>query len=94
MKFQAPQKSRGIDQIGKAVTELDSTTQQNAALVQESSAASLSLEQQAEQLTQLVSVFKLSSETAKPKHAPAAARSKVSLRPATSTGNGADWESF
>ncbi|MDD7994901.1 HAMP domain-containing protein [Kosakonia radicincitans] len=88
------EQSRGIDQIGKAVTELDSTTQQNAALVQESSAASLSLEQQAEQLTQLVSVFKLSSETAKPKHAPAAARSKVSLRPATSTSNGADWESF
>ena len=88
------EQSRGIDQIGKAVTELDSTTQQNAALVQESSAASLSLEQQAEQLTQLVSVFKLGSETAKPKHAPAAARSKVSLRPATSTGNGADWESF
>jgi len=88
------EQSRGIDQIGKAVTELDSTTQQNAALVQESSAASLSLEQQAEQLTQLVSVFKLSSETAKPKHAPAAARSKVSLRPVTSTSNGADWESF
>lgn len=88
------EQSRGIDQIGKAVTELDSTTQQNAALVQESSAASLSLEQQAEQLTQLVSVFKLGSETAKPKHAPAAARSKVSLRPATSTSNGADWESF
>ncbi|SCC65315.1 methyl-accepting chemotaxis protein-2, aspartate sensor receptor [Kosakonia oryziphila] len=28
------EQSRGIDQIGKAVTELDSTTQQNAALVQ------------------------------------------------------------
>lgn len=88
------EQSRGIDQIGKAVTELDSTTQQNAALVQESSAASLSLEQQAEQLAQLVSVFKLNSETAKPKYAPAAARAKVSLRPAASTANGSDWESF
>jgi methyl-accepting chemotaxis protein-2 (aspartate sensor receptor) len=88
------EQSRGIDQIGKAVTELDSTTQQNAALVQESSAASLSLEQQAEQLAQLVSVFKLNSETAKPKYTPAPARGKASLRPATSTANGSDWESF
>ena len=88
------EQSRGIDQIGKAVTELDSTTQQNAALVQESSAASLSLEQQAEQLAQLVSVFKLNSETAKPKYTPAATRGNASLRPATSTANGSDWESF
>ncbi|SFE58674.1 methyl-accepting chemotaxis protein-2, aspartate sensor receptor [Phytobacter palmae] len=88
------EQSRGIDQIGKAVTELDSTTQQNAALVQESSAASLSLEQQAEQLAQLVSVFKLNSDTTKPKFAPEAARTRVSLRPAASTANGSDWESF
>lgn len=88
------EQSRGIDQIGKAVTELDSTTQQNAALVQESSAASSSLEQQAEELAQLVSVFKLSSETAKPKYKPGTSRSKVNLRAAASTANGADWESF
>lgn len=88
------EQSRGIDQIGKAVTELDSTTQQNAALVQESSAASLSLEQQAEQLTQLVSVFKLQSGTAKPKHTLAANHRKADLKPATSTGHSADWESF
>ncbi|VTP14673.1 Methyl-accepting chemotaxis protein III [Phytobacter ursingii] len=88
------EQSRGIDQIGKAVTELDSTTQQNAALVQESSAASSSLEQQAEELAQLVSVFKLNADTAKPKYTPATARGKASLRPAASTANGADWESF
>lgn len=44
------EQSRGIDQIGKAVTLLDSTTQQNAALVREPSAAASSLEQQADQL--------------------------------------------
>ncbi|PDO89790.1 MULTISPECIES: methyl-accepting chemotaxis protein [Kosakonia] len=88
------EQSRGIDQIGKAVTELDSTTQQNAALVQESSAASSSLEQQAEQLAQLVSVFKLRSDTVKPKKSVAAPHRKVDLKPATSTGHSADWESF
>lgn len=88
------EQSRGIDQIGKAVTELDSTTQQNAALVQQSSAASSSLEQQAEELAQLVSLFKLSSESDKPKYAPAKIHRNVSLRLATPTGNSADWESF
>ncbi|ANR77170.1 chemotaxis protein [Kosakonia sacchari] len=88
------EQSRGIDQIGKAVTELDSTTQQNAALVQESSAASSSLEQQAEQLAQLVSVFKLRSDTAKPKYTVTANHRKTELKPATSTGHSADWESF
>jgi methyl-accepting chemotaxis protein-2 (aspartate sensor receptor) len=86
------EQSRGIDQIGKA-SRNSIPPPSRTALVQESSAASLSLEQQAEQLAQLVSVFKLNSETAKPKYAPAAAR-KVSLRPATSTANGSDWESF
>ncbi|MGK9175214.1 methyl-accepting chemotaxis protein [Yokenella regensburgei] len=87
------EQSRGIDQIGKAVTELDSTTQQNAALVQESSAASLSLEQQAEQLSQLVSVFKIGTEPQKnkPKSALPVRRS---LRPAAVTSAGTDWESF
>lgn len=88
------EQSRGIDQIGKAVTELDSTTQQNAALVQESSAASLSLEQQAEQLAQLVSVFKLKDDTDKQRYKSSASRSNGKLRPAASTGNSADWESF
>jgi len=53
------EQSQGIEQIGKAVTEMDATTQQNAALVHESSAAAVSLEHQAESLSQLVSVFKL-----------------------------------
>lgn len=88
------EQSRGIDQIGKAVTELDSTTQQNAALVQESSAAAASLEQQAEQLAHLVSVFKLTSDSGKQKYQSAAKSAGVTLRPATSTSNGADWESF
>ncbi|MBD8167182.1 methyl-accepting chemotaxis protein [Erwinia persicina] len=52
---------QGIEQIGKAVTEMDSTTQQNATLVQESSAAAISLEQQAKKLSEMVAIFKTSA---------------------------------
>ena len=51
------EQSRGIDQIGVAVTEMDRVTQQNAALVEQSAAAAASLEEQASKLTQAVSVF-------------------------------------
>ncbi|EOE7082799.1 methyl-accepting chemotaxis protein [Enterobacter asburiae] len=53
------EQSRGIEQIGVAVTEMDSVTQQNAALVEQSAAAAASLEEQASRLTQAVSVFKI-----------------------------------
>lgn len=55
------EQSRGIGQIEQAVTEMDSVTQQNAALVQESAAASASLEEQVHYLTQSVSTFRLSA---------------------------------
>lgn len=53
------EQSQGIEQIGKAVTEMDSTTQQNATLVQKSSAAAISLEQQAKKLSDMVAIFKV-----------------------------------
>ena len=49
----------GIEQINQAVTEMDTVTQQNAALVEEAAAATGALEQQAAHLAQVVSVFKL-----------------------------------
>lgn len=85
------EQSRGIDQIGKAVTELDSTTQQNAALVQESSAAASSLEEQASQLSRLVSAFRLTKED-RVKYSDTAV-TKV-LRPVTVTAKNGSWESF
>ncbi|ELY3761654.1 HAMP domain-containing protein [Cronobacter universalis] len=83
------EQSRGIDQISKAVSELDSTTQQNAALVQESSAAAASLEQQAGELSQLISRFKLGDAIVK----------KPMAKPAVVTGTLAadgvgNWETF
>ena len=53
------EQSRGIDQIGVAVTEMDRVTQQNATLVEQSAAAAASLEEQASRLTQAVSVFNI-----------------------------------
>ncbi|MBV4366660.1 methyl-accepting chemotaxis protein [Erwinia sp. BNK-24-b] len=53
------EQSRGISQIEQAVTEMDSVTQQNSALVQESAAASASLEEQVHHLNHSVSTFRL-----------------------------------
>jgi methyl-accepting chemotaxis protein len=49
----------GIAQINQAVIEMDSVTQQNAALVEEAAAAAESLQRQARHMTEVVSVFRL-----------------------------------
>ena len=51
------EQSGGIQQVGQAVTQLDQMTQQNAALVEESTAASESLRDQSQRLSELVRVF-------------------------------------
>ena len=58
------EQSRGIDQVGLAVTEMDRVTQQNAALVQESASAAAALEEQASRLSQAVAVFRIRKEFA------------------------------
>jgi len=58
------EQSRGIDQVGQAVTEMDRVTQQNASLVEESAAAAAALEEQASRLSQAVSVFRIRKEFA------------------------------
>jgi len=52
------EQSRGIGEVTQAVTELDNTTQQNAALVEENSAASTSLKEQARVLKDVVGNFR------------------------------------
>jgi len=49
----------GIEQINEAITQMDTVTQQNAALVEEAAAASASMQEQAAKLSKLVSVFRL-----------------------------------
>ncbi|WP_280190483.1 methyl-accepting chemotaxis protein [Delftia sp. PS-11] len=53
------QQAQGIRQIGEAVNQLDQVTQQNAALVEESSAAAGSLRQQAATLAEVIGSFKI-----------------------------------
>ncbi|WP_321902734.1 methyl-accepting chemotaxis protein [Paraburkholderia tropica] len=54
----------GIEQVSQAVSQMDEVTQQNAALVEEASAAAQSLSTQAGALRELVSVFKVSGAAA------------------------------
>lgn len=49
----------GIGHINTAITQMDSVTQQNAALVEETASAALAMQEQAESLTGVVSTFKL-----------------------------------
>jgi len=53
------EQSDGIEQVSQAVGQMDEVTQQNAALVQEASAAAMSLEEQANKLEEAVAVFAL-----------------------------------
>ncbi|PPV04871.1 chemotaxis protein [Xanthomonas bromi] len=54
------EQSSGIEQVNLTVTQMDEATQQNAALVEEATAAARAMEEQAGQLTEAVAVFKLS----------------------------------
>ncbi|MEN2471767.1 methyl-accepting chemotaxis protein [Burkholderia sp. GS2Y] len=53
------EQSRGIEQVGEAITQMDAATQHNAALVEEAAAASKSLEDQGRHLIQAVAFFRL-----------------------------------
>ncbi|MDQ1812087.1 methyl-accepting chemotaxis protein [Massilia sp. CCM 9210] len=69
----------GIEQINHAVTQMDDMTQQNAALVEQTAAASSSLQEQAATLVQAMSIFKLGNEALQ-----AAARHPAPARPLAS----------
>ncbi|QDX28987.1 methyl-accepting chemotaxis protein [Dickeya poaceiphila] len=101
------EQSDGISQLNIAVGQIDTTTQQNAALVEESASAALSLQSQASLLAEAVSAFRLSSQGGKaatpPTRRPAAALSPAALpvRPAVAEKRAAatasshdDWTSF
>ena len=101
------EQSAGIEQVNQTITQMDETTQQNAALVEEATAAARSMEEQAGALTQSVSVFKLQASASVPVRqaivaagaprqvaAPKAAVRKPAVRkpePALADG---DWQEF
>ncbi|WP_454690521.1 methyl-accepting chemotaxis protein [Achromobacter aloeverae] len=53
------EQSSGIDQVNRAVSQMDEVTQQNAALVEEAAAAAGSLQEQAQRLAEAVAIFKI-----------------------------------
>ncbi len=53
------EQSAGIGQVNEAIGQMDEATRQNAALVQQATAAAAALEEEAERLAQVVSVFRL-----------------------------------
>jgi methyl-accepting chemotaxis protein len=65
------EQSTGIGHVNQAIVQMDGTTQQNAALVEEAAAAADSLHQQAELLVALVGEFRLDGEEAAQAPAPA-----------------------
>jgi methyl-accepting chemotaxis protein len=78
------EQSEGIEQVNQAITEMDHVTQQNAALVEQASAAAEAMQEQAAQLAQTVSVFKLdamASNTPSPRRASAPKPVKPAAKP-------------
>jgi methyl-accepting chemotaxis protein len=83
------EQSTGIEEVNRAITQMDEVTQQNAALVEEAAAAAQSLQDQAHNLANVVSVFRLKDSAghapmlnvtpARPALAPAPAPSKQAL---------------
>jgi methyl-accepting chemotaxis protein len=102
------EQSDGIGQVNQAITQMDETTQQNSALVEQAAAAAQSLLDQAAELERAVSVFKLmpGDATAKPASKststrPSVAKPRAMLPPAkprlqvaTAQANTSDWEEF
>ena len=69
------EQSSGIEQINKALTQMDEVTQQNSALVEENAATAKTLEQQSTGMTDEVSVFKVGDGAAAPIMSPVLTRS-------------------
>ncbi|SDR41298.1 methyl-accepting chemotaxis protein-1, serine sensor receptor [Paraburkholderia fungorum] len=87
------EQSTGIDQVNIAVMQMDEVTQQNAALVEQASAAAQALSEQANSLRDAVAVFKLRDESML-----GASANAVAFRPSASPRSkaepGMDWQTF
>ncbi len=79
----AQEQATGLDQVNTAVNQMDQVTQQNAAMVEESTAASHALAQETGELTRLMGGFRLGEVGTAPHRAPApaAARPRAPTRP-------------
>ncbi|CCJ73205.1 Methyl-accepting chemotaxis protein III (ribose and galactose chemoreceptor protein) [Cronobacter condimenti 1330] len=87
---------QGIEQVAQAIAEMDNVTQQNASLVEEASAAAVSLEEQAGRLTQAVGTFRLSGVSATRHVEPqaSAAQPLAPVVPRAALAKSEHWETF
>jgi methyl-accepting chemotaxis protein len=76
------EQTSGIEQVNQAISQMDQTTQQNASLVEQAAAAAESLQGQARNLADVVSVFKLDGMQLMPTSMPMPAVREPSLAPA------------
>ena len=60
------EQTTGIEQVNKAILHIDETTQQNTALVEETAAASESLGEESQKLSELVSFFRFDADSGRP----------------------------
>jgi methyl-accepting chemotaxis protein len=99
------EQSAGIDQVNQAVAHMDEMTQQNAALAEETSAASVSMREQAQEMTERMGFFRVSGSgpvTGKPtspaptqqQPAPAAKRRRGMPTAAQAVVQDEEWEEF
>ena len=102
------EQSQGIEQVNRAITQMDETTQQNAALVEQAAAAAESLQDQAASLSQAVAVFRTSgglttmppvinvrpSVRPGPLPAPVRAAQRLNRNSPASDGSQDEWEEF
>ncbi len=86
------EQNAGIGQINQAIIQMDQVTQQNSALVEEAAAASESMQDQAQKLAQVVSVFKVEGLAAA-RPAAARARARVPGRTPARIGS-SEWEAL
>ena len=64
MAASAQEQSTGLQEVNKAVNQMDQVTQQNAAMVEQATAASHSLVREAEELAGLVGQFRIGTNDA------------------------------
>ena len=97
------EQSTGIDQVNKAITQMDEVTQQNAALVEEAAAASESMNEQARGLGEMMTFFNVGNSGGGQAAPTAASRAAPAARPApkaapkakpAASGGDSEWDEF
>ncbi len=102
------EQSAGIEQVNQTVVQMDETTQQNAALVEEATAAARAMEDQAAQLADAVAIFRLDNQVSaavkavaarvEPARVTTVARPQPASTPApvrrSSNASDSDWQEF